>query len=219
VLPTGSCQGYIEVVPAAVTITQTQKLYGGPLSSRGVLEWLKKVPRPDSPDELPMEVVDNYCRSLAGYCVATYVLGIGDRHCSNMMVREDGRFFHIDFGHFLGHFKTVLGINREDRTFYYSEALEEVLANQNKLGDFHGLCREALRILRENSNTLMYLLLSMIGTGIPELQSSDDVRYLSKVLMLELTEEEAWNQFKKMLVDAKKSMRKGVSDLMHMLVH
>jgi phosphatidylinositol-4,5-bisphosphate 3-kinase len=159
VLPTESCQGYIEVVPAAVTITQTQKLYGGSQSSRGVVEWLKSVSGPARPDELPCEVVDDYMPSLAGYCVATYVLGIGDRHCSNTMIREDvfffSFFFLIDFGHFLGHFKaTVLGINREYRKFYYSEALEEVLISQNESLDFNAFCREALK---NSERSLKYL--------------------------------------------------------------
>jgi hypothetical protein len=34
--------------------------------------------------------------------MGAYVLGVGDRHFDNILIRADGCLFHIDFGHILG---------------------------------------------------------------------------------------------------------------------
>ena len=74
---------------------------------------------------------ETFCLSCAGSCVATYVLGIGDRHSDNIMVTDRGQLCHIDFGHFLGNFKSKFGVRRERVPFVLASDFEIIIAREH----------------------------------------------------------------------------------------
>lgn len=126
-LATGKQVGMIEVVRDAKTVMNIQRCRGRmaafQVDSSQLHKWIKEHNK-DNYDT----AVDNFTKSCAGYCVATFILGIGDRNPDNIMINKDGQIFHIDFGHFLGHFKKKFGINRERVPFVLTHDFLQVIA-------------------------------------------------------------------------------------------
>src|SRR5690606_20239339 len=112
---------------------------------------------------------ENFARSCAGYCVATFVLGIGDRHSDNYMVSKSGHFFHIDFGHFLGNFKSKFKIKRERSPFVFTPAMKYVIDDGKKNSslyiNFIQWVSEAYNVLRLRSRLLLLLFALMTSAG------------------------------------------------------
>eukprot|EP00957_Ditylum_brightwellii_P027253 2060659-Ditylum_brightwellii.AAC.1 len=90
--------GLVEFVSGSMPISQILASY-----NNSILQFFQKVARQDNAKySVRPEVMQNYVRSCAGYCVITYILGVGDRHLDNIMLLPSGRFFHIDFGFIFG---------------------------------------------------------------------------------------------------------------------
>lgn len=96
-LATSSEIGMLQCVPDCDALASVFKEYG---NIRAFLK--EKSPDPTQPTGIARDAMDNYIKSCAGYCVITYLLGIGDRHFDNLMITEKGHLFHIDFGFILG---------------------------------------------------------------------------------------------------------------------
>ena len=109
-LQTSSRKGFIEMITNAETLKEIQKGVAINVFKRSCLnEWL----RGHNPNPVNFrKAIKNFTRSCAAYSVATYILGIGDRHNDNIMVKYTGHMFHIDFGKYLGDAQTFAGFKR-----------------------------------------------------------------------------------------------------------
>eukprot|EP00038_Savillea_parva_P019908 m.29625 g.29625 ORF g.29625 m.29625 type:complete len:1049 (-) comp4612_c0_seq1:212-3358(-) len=219
-ISTGDEVGMLQVVMNARTIAKIQKKISTVLRQDDVLfNWLREETRkavdddalPEAAQQAALEeACDNFLYSCAGYCVATYVLGIGDRHNDNIMMKRTGELFHIDFGHFLGNWKSKFGIKRErvkfilTPDFVHTLCMGERRERSARWTLFKDTCKKAYLIVRSKAAFFINLLNMMLACGIPELQSHDDVAYLRNTLCLDMSEEEAGNEFMKEIDQALK---------------
>uniref|UniRef100_A0A3B4AGN1 phosphatidylinositol-4,5-bisphosphate 3-kinase n=1 Tax=Periophthalmus magnuspinnatus TaxID=409849 RepID=A0A3B4AGN1_9GOBI len=207
-LATGDRAGLIEVVSSADTIaniqlTSSNVAAAAAFNKDALLNWLKERNSGDALDR----AIEEFTLSCAGYCVATYVLGIGDRHSDNIMVRSTGQLFHIDFGHILGNFKSKFGIKRERVPFILTHDFIHVIQQgktgyTEKFGSFRQYCEDAYLILRRNGNLFITLFALMLTAGLPELTSVKDIQYLKDSLALGKTDDEALKQFRQKFDEA-----------------
>ena len=163
---------------------------------------------------------DNFIQSLAGYCVATCVIGIGDRHPGNIMIKDNGIFFHIDFGHILGNFKKKFGIQRERSPFLLTPEMANVYSTYNKEEYFKTACVKAFNILRHNAQRLINMFIIMSTAGMPELCGMNDVKYLKEMLVLDkASDEDAGNYFIGLIKKSKNDRFRLIDNMIHNWKH
>lgn len=135
----------IEVFTYALDNTRGQDLYR--------LLWLKS-----RSSEAWLDRRTTYTRSLAVMSMVGYILGLGDRHPSNMMMeRNTGKVVHIDFGDC---FEAAILREKfpEKVPFRLTRMLTYAMEVSGVEGSFRITCEHVMRLLRNNSESLMAIL-------------------------------------------------------------
>nr|XP_032813894.1 phosphatidylinositol 4-phosphate 3-kinase C2 domain-containing subunit beta-like isoform X3 [Petromyzon marinus] len=197
-LSTGKQRGMVELVPGAETLRRIQGEHGvtGSFKDTPLALWLRK----HNPSEQQyQQAVENFIYSCAGCCVATYVLGICDRHNDNIMLRTTGHMFHVDFGKFLGHAQMFGNIKRDRTPFVLTADMAYVMNGGDRptssFQQFVELCCQAYNAIRKHAGLLFNLLGLMMTSGIPELSNMEGLVYVRDALRPQATEAEAAELF------------------------
>jgi phosphatidylinositol 3-kinase len=178
-LATSKSDGFVEFVPNSTTIYEiikkkTMREYYEELSHHDEKELNKKL--------------ESYINSCAGYCVVTYLLGIGDRHLENLMIDKNGRLFHIDFGYILGKDPKPM----PPPIKLCKEMVQCMGGKDSKnFADFQQKCVNAYWVLRENARVIVNMFYLMIDSGIPELNNIDNLKKLHEKFVPQKNKQEA----------------------------
>ncbi|KAL1949822.1 hypothetical protein VTO73DRAFT_8703 [Trametes versicolor] len=206
VLATGPSQGMAQFIPS--------KTIAAIVSEHGtLLNYL----RANYPDEgsvgtygVEPGVIDTFVRSCAGYCVMTYLLGVGDRHLDNLLLAPDGHFFHVDFGYILGRDPKPLA----PPVKICKEMVDAMGGVQSvHYTRFKSFCFTAFSILRKSANLILNLVTLMVDANIPHIKQRDVHEQVLGKFCLEMTEEQAIEHFERLLNDI--SPFTAVLDRMH----
>ncbi|XP_027362305.1 serine/threonine-protein kinase TOR isoform X2 [Abrus precatorius] len=115
--------------------------------------WLKS-----RTSEIWLERRTNYTRSLAVMSMVGYLLGLGDRHPSNLMLhRFSGKILHIDFGDCF-----EASMNREKFPekvpFRLTRMLVKAMEVSGIEGNFRSTCENVMQVLRTNKDSVMAMM-------------------------------------------------------------
>uniref|UniRef100_A0A8D2L0I6 Phosphatidylinositol-4-phosphate 3-kinase catalytic subunit type 2 beta n=1 Tax=Varanus komodoensis TaxID=61221 RepID=A0A8D2L0I6_VARKO len=217
---TGRGRGMVEMIPNAETLRKIQVEHGvtGSFKDRPLADWLQK----HNPKEDEYEkAVENFIYSCAGCCVATYVLGICDRHNDNIMLKTTGHMFHIDFGRFLGHAQMFGNIKRDRAPFVFTSDMAYVINGGDKpssrFHDFVDLCCQAYNLIRKHTHLFLNLLGLMLSCGIPELSDLEDLKYVYDALRPQDSEADATTYFTRLIESSLGSVATKLNFFIHNL--
>ncbi|XP_073295971.1 phosphatidylinositol 3-kinase, root isoform-like [Primulina huaijiensis] len=208
VLATGHDEGMLEFIPSK-SLAQILSEH------RSITSYLQKFHSdPDGPFGITATCLETFIKSCAGYSVITYILGIGDRHLDNLLLQDDGRLFHVDFGFILG---------RDPKPFpppmkLCKEMVEAMGGAESQYYTrFKSYCCEAYNILRKSSNLTLNLFHLMAGSNIPDIASDPEkgILKLQEKFRLDLDDEESIHFFQDLINESVSALFPQMVETIH----
>ena len=128
----------------------------------------------------------NFTRSLAVMSMVGYILGLGDRHPSNLMLDQiSGRVLHIDFGDC---FEVAMHREKfpEKVPFRLTRMLTRAMEVSGIEGSYGSTCERTMAVLRDNKDSLVAMLEAFVYDPLISWrmldQSADEVAKESEVV-------------------------------------
>ncbi|XP_064619117.1 phosphatidylinositol 3-kinase catalytic subunit type 3-like [Lineus longissimus] len=208
VLATSSKDGLVQYI-SSISIAEV-------LTSEGSIQnfFRKHSPSENGPYGISPEVMDNYIKSCAGYCVVTYLLGVGDRHLDNLLLTKAGKLFHVDFGYILGRDPKPM-----PPPMKLSKEMVDAMGGTNSehFHDFKKLCYTAFLHLRRSANLFLNLFSLMVDANVPDIALEPDktVKKVQDKFRLDLTDEEAVHFMQSLLDVSVSAMMPALVEQMH----
>ena len=146
-------------------------------------------------------VMESFSKSCAGYCVLTYLLGVGDRHTDNILLHPDGFLLHCDFSFLFG---------RDPKTYIPMRVTEEMVAamggkESDYFSKFISFAGAAFLILRRHENVRMMANSIMCNkeSNLPDINihqpPEDSLLGLIQRLRLDLCDDDALTYFEELI--------------------
>uniref|UniRef100_A0A8C9NV21 Phosphatidylinositol 3-kinase catalytic subunit type 3 n=1 Tax=Serinus canaria TaxID=9135 RepID=A0A8C9NV21_SERCA len=208
VLATSTKHGFMQFIPS-VPVAEV-------LATEETIQnfFRKHAPSETGPYGISAEVMDTYVKSCAGYCVITYILGVGDRHLDNLLLTKTGKLFHIDFGYILGRdpkpLPPPMKLNKE-----MVEGMGGTQSEQYQ--EFRKQCYTAFLHLRRYSNLILNLFSLMVDANIPDIALEPDktVKKVQDKFRLDLSDEEAVHYMQSLIDESVHALFAAVVEQIH----
>jgi phosphatidylinositol-4,5-bisphosphate 3-kinase len=204
--------GLIEVVPGCKSVASIQASVLGALKKDPMAQYLQ--------DNGKGNWMDKFMHSLAGSLIFEYLLGIGDRHGDNILLKQTGEIFHIDFGYLMGNKTYFGGINRETQPFTFTPAMLEVLGGKDSrhYREFCDICVSSFNEVRKWHVFLTGICMLVLGSNLPHLKRIDDVYHLRDALAIGYDDAQAETLWMREMGVALNTTRTQLNDAAHNLV-